>query len=62
MRTKSNDGYLQLRGGGELRTLYQVLNDSGMLVLPAEVDFRESVLCKLHDSALVGHLGAEKML
>ena len=31
-------------------------------MLPAEVGFGRIVLYKLHDSALGGHLGAEKML
>ena len=39
-----------------------MLNDSEVLVLPAKGGFCEIVLCELHESALGGHLGAEKML
>ena len=62
VRAQSHDGHYRLRGGGEHPTLYRVLNDSEVLVLPAKGGFCEIVLCELHDSALGGHLGAEKTL
>ena len=62
IHAQSNDGHFHLHGGGEHPTLYQVLNDSEVLVLPAKGGFREIVLCELYDSALGGHLGAEKTL
>ena len=49
-------------GGGEHPTLYRLLNDSEVHMLPAKGGFRKIVLCGLYDSAMVGHLGAEKML
>ena len=62
VRAQSHDGHYRLCGGGEHPTLYQVLNDSEVLVLPAKGGFCESVLYELYDSALGGHLGAEKTL
>ena len=59
---QSNDGHCCLHGGRECPTLYRVLNDSEVLVLLAKGGFHEIVLCELHDSALGGHLGADKML
>ena len=59
---QDNDGNFCLHGGGEHSTLYRVLNDSEVLVQLAKGDFREIILCKLRESALGGHLGAEKML
>ena len=40
--------------------MYHVLDSHEVLVLPAAGRFREMVLCELHDSALGGHMGAEK--
>ena len=62
VRAQSHDGHYRLRGGREHPTLYRVLNDSEVLVLPAKGGFRETVLRELHDSALGGHLGAAKTL
>ena len=62
VHAQSNNGHFRLCEEGEHPTLYWVLNDSKVLVLPAKGGFHEIVLCKLHDSALRGHLGAEKML
>ena len=59
---QSNDGHFHLHGGGENPTLYRVLNDSEVLVLPAKGGFHEIILYELHDSALGGHLGADKTL
>ena len=62
VHAQSHDGHFRLHGGGEHPTLYWVLNDSKVLVLPAKGGFCEIVLCKLYESALGGHLGAEKTL
>ena len=62
VRAQSHDGHYRLWGGGEHPTLYRVLNDSEVLVLPVKGSFHEIVLRELHDSALGGHLGAEKTL
>ena len=51
-----------MHGEGEHPTLYRVLNDSEVLVLPAKGGFNEIILCELYDSALGGHKGAYKML
>ena len=61
-RAQNNDGHFCLHGGGEHPTLYQVLNDSEVLMLLAKGGFHEIVLCELYDSALGGHLRAKKML
>ena len=62
VHAQSHDGHFCLHGGGEHPTLYRVLNDSEVLVLPAKGGFCEIVLHELHDSALGGQLGAEKTL
>ena len=62
VRAQSHNGHFCLHGGGEHPTLYRVLNDSKVLVLPAKSGFCEIVLHELYDSALGGHLGAEKTL
>ena len=59
---QSHDWHFCLHGGGEHPTLYRVLNVFEVLVLPAKGGFSEIVLCELHDSALGGHLEAEKTL
>ena len=40
--------------------MYHVLDSHKVLVLPAAGGFREMVLRELHESALGGHMGAEK--
>ena len=59
-RARGQDPTFRLRGGGEHPVLYRVLDSHEVLVLPAAGGFREMVLRELHDSALGGHMGAEK--
>ena len=62
VHVQSNDGHFCLRGGGEHPTLYRVLSNSEVLMLPAKSGFYEIVLFELYNSALGGHLGAKKTL
>ena len=62
MYTQSNNGHFQLYGGGELPTLYRVLNDFKVFVLLAKGSSHEIVFCELYNSALGGYLAAKKTL
>ena len=62
VHAQSNDGHFCLHWGEEHPTLYRVLNDYKVLVPPDKGGFHEIILFELHDSALGGQLGAEKML
>ena len=62
VHAQSNNGHFCLHVGGEHLTLYQVLNDSDVVVLPAKGGFHKIILCELYDIVLRGHLEALKML
>ena len=54
------DSTFRLRGGGEYPVLYHVLDSHEVLVLQTAGGFHEMVLHELYDSALGGHMRAEK--